>query len=328
MKNRVFIVFIMLFIGTFLCQCSVSSYGNQENTAIELPTEGDGFLAAGKYDDAIESYSSFLKLDPVSAEAYYSRGKAYFLSGRYVQAVADFNSSIELNPQNQDAYYLRAWAHIANGAVSRAKEDFDEVIKENSALLTAYNGRQWCYASMAQWDQSSVLYLYQKFESDVGLAAAYKDKSWSFVKQMQWDLASVPDPVEALQMTVDMAGTYCNRGFAFFKKAQWQAAISDVQKTYEIDPGLNRGNWNIDWAIGKSNEWDTVIDENNKILAIMGGSQINPDSAQDNNYKWQSAAVNCYLNVIDLSPHSETAQKSEKAIDFIGEWEKEVGLSR
>lgn len=326
MKNKINALFVVAAVLLIYCQCTAVLPDAEAGNAVQLPEEGDSLLSAGEYDEAVISYSNFLKEYPESAYAYYARGKSYFLSGSYVKAVDDFDTCIMLDNQNIDAYFFRAWAHVANGAIERAKSDFDVVIERKPELLQAYVGRQWCYMNLAQWSQSSVLYLYQKFESDAGLTEAYEDRNWYFVKQMQWEISSPPVPAQAFNSSVDEADVFCNRGFTFFKKAQWDVVKRDLENAYNKDPGLNRSNWNIDWAIGKYNEWDYVIDDNNRIIDMIGSTPLNRAGNGGDALEWKAAAISCYQKVENLSVDQEVSQKAASAIDFINMWSGEVGL--
>lgn len=52
------------------------------------------FRLEGRYEEAIESYSAALALQPESHEAIYGRGLAYRQSGRRELALADFRLAL------------------------------------------------------------------------------------------------------------------------------------------------------------------------------------------------------------------------------------------
>jgi hypothetical protein len=216
---------------------------------------------------------------------------------------------------------------VANGAIDRANADFNSLVSLKPSLLAGYNGRQWCNANLAQWDQGSLLYLYQKFESEVGLLEAYKAPSWDFVKQMQWDIAIVPNPAAAIKSNPVISEVYCDLGFCCFKKGQWAAAIDDLQAAYKKDPGLNKGSWNIDWARSKSKAWDKVIDDNNRMTQILTGKAIGDGfiSAEDTPGGWKQAALKCY-KIASQSGDKTSAKASADAIDLIRTWEQAINL--
>ncbi|HJX04071.1 MAG TPA: tetratricopeptide repeat protein, partial [Dehalococcoidia bacterium] len=178
MKQRNFAAMI-LFCITLLTplQCDQTEPTNISR-ADEYVGRGELLMDQGKFAEAVTMLTLAIEEDPSLSIAYFNRGKALFSKAEYILAVDDFTAAITLKPDYTDAYYYRAWASIANGAVDRAIYDFDMVIQRDASFPVAYYGRQWCYAEKAQWSKSSQLLMYQKFESDAGLAAAYTGRSW------------------------------------------------------------------------------------------------------------------------------------------------------
>ncbi len=164
--------------------------------------QGDAYFTQGLYDEAANEYNAAIELDTELATAYWGRGRVYhFDKNVYSRAIEDYSKAIELDPKYTEAYFYRGLANVANGVYDKAISDFSKVIELEPSSITAYNLRIWCYAHKAQWDQPSQLFLYQLFESDVGLAKAYKGQGWIYVRQMQWDLFAVPDLVKDANAT-------------------------------------------------------------------------------------------------------------------------------
>ncbi len=67
-------------IAVFVLVSTLLVFGNvfaQEN-AKEAVSKGLKYLNRWKYDEAITEFNKAIKLNPNSAEAYYSRGLAYY----------------------------------------------------------------------------------------------------------------------------------------------------------------------------------------------------------------------------------------------------------
>lgn len=62
---------------------------------------------AGNYMDAIQDYTSVLKLNRNITDAYYFRGFNYFTINQFEAAIKDFGYAIQLNPKLAKAYYFR-----------------------------------------------------------------------------------------------------------------------------------------------------------------------------------------------------------------------------
>ena len=81
----------------------------------------------GEYDRAIADFTSLIKMNPYSCEAYYNRGEAYAEKGEYDKAIADFTRDIDLG----DIYchFARGLAYAKMGRKSEAIVDFDVIVK-------------------------------------------------------------------------------------------------------------------------------------------------------------------------------------------------------
>jgi tetratricopeptide (TPR) repeat protein len=155
--------------------------------------QGNAYFDEGLYDKALEEYDTALELDPGRADAYLGIGRLYhFDQGKYSRAEVNYSQAIELDPEYTDAYFYRGLSWEANGAYDRAMEDFSRAIELDPGLVMAYHLRAWCYAQNAQWGRSSLLYLYQLYESDPGIAEAYRGDGWTYVRETQWEHFVVP----------------------------------------------------------------------------------------------------------------------------------------
>ena len=261
-----------------------------------------------------------------SIAQYMQQAETYFNKSQYTQAIEEYDIVLKSDPKNIDAYVFRAWSHIGNGAIDRASVDFSRVIELSPSSVKAFNGRGFCLANKAQWDFTSLTYLYQRFESDAGLAIAYSGRGWHYVKQEQWDMAVVPDPAKAAKQDTAIAEAYCNRAFAFFKKAQWDQAISDFDKMLIKDPQLNRDRWDRNWALSKKAQWDPVITDYDKVITILTGFSPpvykpgEPDAQKEN---WRIAIDN-YNKAGELAKDPALVQKAKNAILFTEKWYNDV----
>jgi tetratricopeptide (TPR) repeat protein len=124
----------------------------------------------------------------------------------------------------------------------------------------------------------------------------------------------------------DLAEIYGNRGFAHFKRAQWAFAIADLERAYAIDPTLDRGQWNKDWAVGKQKQWDPVIADYDKVIALSTGSPVPSDTSSAGTLQEEyKLALDDYHKAIALSNSPDFTKKMERAIQFIDRWHAETG---
>jgi tetratricopeptide (TPR) repeat protein len=321
-KLSFILVFCILLVPPSQCSRDIPEQGNTEFNSIM--SEADSYLRQQQSSLAIEKYNSALDIDKNSKEAYFNRGKAYFYSDDFVRACDDLSAALLIDPKYSEAYKYRGWANVGNGAIDRALPDFTELINLEQNSSYGYYGQGWCYLNQAQWSRSSLLYLYQKFESDAGLVEAFKGTSWHYVKELQWELSSSPDIKKEVEEKPEIDQVRCNRGFACFKKAQWDAAVRDLEKEIAINPMLDRSKWNLEWAEGKKKEWDLAIADYNKIAALYGFETISVDTLDDNLDTWYKLAVDDYSYIAESSGNSELALKAKNALEYMNEWRQQI----
>jgi len=84
---------------------------------------------AGRYGDAIISFTRAIKLRPDFAQAYVGRGAAYVDKGHYDRAIRDYTKAIQLSPHLAKAYDSRGVAYYHKGDYERAIADHQKAIE-------------------------------------------------------------------------------------------------------------------------------------------------------------------------------------------------------
>lgn len=99
------------------------------STAIRLnPTQPDGYYNIGNiyaekgdYREAKKLYLKAIELDPRSARAYNNLGNIYFESGEYETAIECYNNAIRLEPDYQTPFYHAGLAYTRLGDFAKAE---------------------------------------------------------------------------------------------------------------------------------------------------------------------------------------------------------------
>lgn len=73
--------------------------------AEKLKATGNSQMSGKQYDDAIQSYTQAIKLDPTNAIYYSNRAAAYSSKGDHASAVADGEKATEVDPSFVRAYH-------------------------------------------------------------------------------------------------------------------------------------------------------------------------------------------------------------------------------
>lgn len=109
----------------------------------EESMNGDDLFDDGKYQEAIEAYTSYLSTHPDHKKSIYNRGRSFEEIGEIEKAVTDFETLIDIDPK-----YINAYLSLAK--VSYNRKDFNKVLiytgsaidlNENSAQAHFLAGR-------------------------------------------------------------------------------------------------------------------------------------------------------------------------------------------
>jgi hypothetical protein len=77
----------------------------------------------GNCQEAIQAFTSSIKLAPADGRTYLNRGMAYERINNTQQAIADYGKAIELGPKDAKAYYVRGMLFWHMGAYVEATRD-------------------------------------------------------------------------------------------------------------------------------------------------------------------------------------------------------------
>ncbi len=187
-----------------------------------------------RYQEAIDSYSRALALNPDLAIAYNNRGATYKDLKQYDKALTDFNKAIVLNPGNEKAYYNRGATYYGLKQYDKALVDYNKAIALYPDYVLAYNGRGLTYYGLKQYDKALVDYnkaitLYPDF------ARAYNGRGNIYSDLKQYDKALV-DYNKAITLYPNDARAYYNRGLTYYALKQYDKALVDYNKAIALYP--------------------------------------------------------------------------------------------
>lgn len=173
-------------------------------TAEQTFIEGRGYLDAGKYDLARESFDRLIVLnreiepDEEFAMAYYYRGQAYLGLGQYEQADQDFAYASSINTKNAPTYYNR-------GIIALYTKDYPQAIEFFTQALTI----------------------------EPAYAKALNDRGIAYMESKNLDRA-IEDFTSAIELNPDFDIAYCNRGIAYSRNGEPDKAIADFEQAQAL----------------------------------------------------------------------------------------------
>lgn len=109
------------------------------NNANTWQEKGDRFFNKGEWDEAVEAYSSALRLQPALTQAWAGRGGVKLRQGNYEEALQDLNEALRQDQDNLFAMRDRAEARAKTGDLEGAVSDYNRKL-----MLAPGDGRALC----------------------------------------------------------------------------------------------------------------------------------------------------------------------------------------
>ncbi|KAF8736030.1 hypothetical protein AX14_001032 [Amanita brunnescens Koide BX004] len=99
--------------------------------ADKLKQEGNTLMSGKKYDEAIESYTKAVAIDPNNPVYYSNRAAAHSSKNDHLAAVGDAEKAISVDPQFVKAYHRLGHAQYSLGDYRAAAEAFERGLKQD-----------------------------------------------------------------------------------------------------------------------------------------------------------------------------------------------------
>jgi len=84
-----------------------------------------------QYDDAADSYTFALKMDPTTCSIILKRAAVYMDGGREEDAFKDYNKVLDLKPDNKEARLIRAYIFGKRNQYDQARADYNYLLSAN-----------------------------------------------------------------------------------------------------------------------------------------------------------------------------------------------------
>uniref|UniRef100_A0A8C5E1A6 RNA polymerase II-associated protein 3 n=1 Tax=Gouania willdenowi TaxID=441366 RepID=A0A8C5E1A6_GOUWI len=111
----------------------------RKQEAVVQKDRGNAYFKDGKYEAAVECYSSGMEADCTNVLLPANRAMAYLKLGRYKEAEEDCTTAVSLDSTYSKALARRATARVALGKVEEAKKDFLKVLELEPGNKQALN---------------------------------------------------------------------------------------------------------------------------------------------------------------------------------------------
>jgi tetratricopeptide (TPR) repeat protein len=180
-----------------------------------------------RYNDAIETYTSGIKIASNDAMLYRHRGHRYISIRQFSKAVSDLKRASELKADDFDIWYHLGLAHYLKGEYAKAASAYEQcyaVAEKNRAVVeVSKEGRDDSLIAISDW-----LYMtYRRMKKDA-------------------NAAKVLDKITP-QMQVKENKSYYDR-LLFYKGLKKEEELVNVEKATDLEiatVGYGVGNWHF-----------------------------------------------------------------------------------
>ena len=132
------IAFTVLFLSALL---NLNAQAGSEKVNDSVFVQGKIKYNNGKYEEAIQDFTSIIQSDAKSTDAYLQRGFCYALIKDFNHSIEDFTTVIQLQPDHEWAYVSRGGAYNKINEYNKAIDDFNTALKLKPTDCEAYNNR-------------------------------------------------------------------------------------------------------------------------------------------------------------------------------------------
>jgi len=207
---------------------SLPAGGSGSGKARELVESGKRWAKKNDLDRAIRDFTEAIRIDPLFADAYLSRGQSLFKLGNVARAIADFNECIRLEPRNAFAARSRGMALLYSSDEGLALADLTRAIQlaeAESARMSALDLFYTRRSRAALYDKK------QLYEREIQDLTAMIDAYWK-------------DPLLAEALRINyretgaaslMASIYRLRSGVHQRMGKHDLAIADLSFALQLD---------------------------------------------------------------------------------------------
>lgn len=122
-----------------------------------LYAQGERFIRAGRFGDALKYFVRLTRLEPKSTRAWFSLGRCYYETHQYSKAREAFEKTRELQPTEASTLGLAA-ATLMNGDAARARELANESEQKYGASAPLLQVRGDIAYFSGEWSRALQLY--------------------------------------------------------------------------------------------------------------------------------------------------------------------------
>ncbi|MEO8447308.1 MAG: tetratricopeptide repeat protein [bacterium] len=207
----------------------ISTMGYRDGQNLNFAIGMDDILGVtlGKYSDKT-------KLEALN---FFFKGKNLHEEGKYPEAVDYYTKYIKIFPEDSKAFNFRGLAYEDHKDFKKAVTDFTNAIKLDAKYSAAYSNRGECYYKLEEYEKA-IKDFGQVLKLEPDNTSAYYARGLVYSKEEDWE-KSIADYSKVIAKDQDYVQAYLNRGLSYYYIKDYEMAIIDWKRCIKLDPGLS-----------------------------------------------------------------------------------------
>ena len=187
-----------------------------------------------RHEDAHASLSQALEIEPLHAPSYVDRGRCRANLGRLADALLDYDRALELDPKLASAYTSRGVSRREAGDFLAAADDLDRAIQLDPEDPSAYAHRGTVLFELGR-PQAGLDDFARALALDPEQPAIYELRAVAQYKLQMHDEV-LRDTNQLLRLDPGNVSGYVLRGFTLSHRGELEQALPDFDRALELDP--------------------------------------------------------------------------------------------
>lgn len=158
------------------------------STANDYNLQGDGFLAGGRYLEAIDSYDKAIEVQPLSFEAWLGKGRALRNLRKYEEALEIYEKVTEVRPDDVNAWNAKGNTLNSLKHYQEALNCFEKSIQIDPSYYDPWVNRSRSLDALKRYGEAEAS-LNKAVEIAPDMPQAYQNKAFHYAELKNVDLA-------------------------------------------------------------------------------------------------------------------------------------------
>jgi predicted CXXCH cytochrome family protein len=227
---------------------------------------GEGYLADGSVQQAIDALSQAVAKDPSLRKARYHLGQALEAAGRMHEARSEYVTAIRTAAQFPEAHFALANLLVKTGVPAEAVQHYQAAIRARPVYTEAHGNLANLYADQGRLDEAR-----NQLEDALRVNPAFAEGHTNLARLLAAQ-QQLPKALEHARRAVALDSHNAEAAYNFARLLQEtgarDAAIAEYRRTLRIKPDLVEAHLSLGQALGDAGLLDVAIVEFREVLRI------------------------------------------------------------